>query len=278
CPHLLSDGSATRSFVVDAIFPNVSASLRVLIAGLLVVFATPVAAQTRCAVCVARADSTFIRGDAMASLQWALPGLRQDSNDVELLWRAARAETVMGIVEGEREVIEAHYDRAVAYARRAVALAPNDAIAHFWLAAVLGRRALRSGFRGGIAYASESYHEAQRTLALDSMNAGGHEIVGKLNSEVRKLPWVVRELAAVLTDLPVAKTASWEEAERQLKRAIALDPTLMVARVDLSQLYLRMGRRAEAVRVVEEIEKMPRRSPADAYFQGEARKRLSWYP
>jgi tetratricopeptide (TPR) repeat protein len=229
-------------------------------------------------VCASRADSAFVRGDAVASLQWILPGLRQDSNDVALLWRAARAETVMGVVESDREVIEAHYDRAVAYARRAVALAPKDATPHYWLAAVLGRRALRSGFRTALPFASESYREAMHALAIDSMNAGAHDVVGKLNSEVRKLPWVVRRLAAALTDLEVARTASWEEAERHLKRAIALDPTLMVARADLSQLYLRMGRRAEAVAVVEEMERMPRRSPADAYFQGEARKRLALYP
>lgn len=248
-------------------------------AALLVAVAAVVQGQSGgCAACVARSDSAFFHADAHGSLAHALAGLARDSSDVALLVRAARAEITMGIVRGERNVIEGHYARATAHARRAVLLAPNDAAPHFFLAAVLGRRALRAGFRAALPLASESYTEASKALAIDSLHAGAHEVLGKLHSEVRKLPWVVRRLVAALTDLDVARSASWERAEWHLKRAMALDSTLVVARVDLSQLYLRTGRRAEAVAVVEALERMPRRSPVDGYFQVEARRRLGWYP
>jgi len=243
----------------------------------LAMVATPALAQPRCAPC-ARSDSAFAHLDALGSLTPALAGLRADSNDVAMLWRASRAELTLGIVASERAAVDAHYARATAYARRAVKLAPNDAGPHFWLAAALGRRALRAGFRQGVSLTTEAYREASRALAIDSMHAGAHDIIGKVHSEVRKLPWMVRRMAASMTKLDVARTASWETAEMHLKRAIALDPALMMARVDLSQLYLRTGRRPEAIAIVEALEKMPRHTPADAWFQGEARKRLSWYP
>ena len=252
-----------------------------LAAVLLLAVAAPGVAQSRpCAPCAARAaqsDSAFILGDAAAALEHALMGLKQDSNDVALLWRVARVEIAMGMVARDRAVSEAHYVRAPQLARRAVALAPNDAAMHFWLAAALGRRALRAGFRSAVPLASGTYKAASRALIIDSLHAGAHEVMGKLHSEVRKLPWLVRRLAAALTSLDVARTASWESAEMHLKRANALDPTLMLALVDLSQLYLRTGRWAKAVAVVEQLERMPRRTPADAYLQGEARRRLGWY-
>jgi tetratricopeptide (TPR) repeat protein len=244
------------------------------------VLAAPAMAQPgHCTPCATRSDSAFfIAHDANGSLAIALEGLARDSNDVAMLVRASRAELVLGIVKEERNVIDGHLAKATTYARRAVALAPNDADTHFWLAAALGRRALRAGFRAGASLASETYKEGSKALALDSMNAGAHDVIGKLHSETRKLSWIVRRLAATLTGLEIARTASWEKAEWHLKRSIALDSTLMMARVDLSQLYLRTGRRAEAVAIVEQLEKMPARTPADAWFQGEARKRLGWYP
>ena len=231
-----------------------------------------------CASCAARADSVFFHGDAVGSLEIARSGLAQDSTDVGLLSRAARSEIALGILDTSRAGSDAHYVRAIVVARRAVAYAPGEADTHYWLAAALGRRALKAGFRVALPLASETYHEASRALALDSLHAGAHDVMGKLHSEVRKLPWMVRRLIAILTSLDVARIATWESAEAHLKRAIALDPTLMIARVDLSQLYLRTGRRAEAVALVEELERMPRRTPVDGFLQVEARQRLGWYP
>ncbi|MEK7401494.1 MAG: hypothetical protein AABZ80_03940 [Gemmatimonadota bacterium] len=253
--------------------------MQLAIAALVLLIAAPGQAQSgRCAACAARSDSAFVAGDGEASLNFALEGLRRDSNDLELLWRAARSEIAIGIVSGEeRRLIDAHLVRAIEYSRRAVALAPNEAGPHFWLAAALGRLSLRVGFRRAVPLASEAYTEASRALAIDSMQAGAHEIIGKLHSEVRKLPWLVRRLVASLSNLEVARHASWEEAEYHLKKSIAIDPSVVLAWADLSQLYLRTGRRLEAIAVVEALERRPRLTPADAFLQDQARRRLGWY-
>ena len=49
---------------------------------------------------------------------------------------------------------------------------------------------------------------------------------------------------------------------------------LLIARADLSELYVRMGRPADALAVVKALEAMPRRTPVDAWFQGYARGHL----
>jgi len=225
----------------------------------------------------ARSDSALFANDVVGAMDLLRDGLRRDSNDVELLWRAARAKLVIGILARTRGATDSAYAESADYARRAVALAPNSADMHYWLAAAQGRRALRARFRTALPLARETHAAASRTLALDSLHAGGHDVMGKLHSEVRKLPWAVRKLAATLTGLEVAKKASWESAEYHLQKSIALDPTFMLARVDLSQMYLRLGRRDTATAIVVAMEKMPARTPVDAHFQREARARLSWY-
>ncbi|MEI6739816.1 MAG: hypothetical protein WCK74_05835 [Gemmatimonadaceae bacterium] len=226
----------------------------------------------------AQADSLFRLGDAVGSLTRANEGVRRNPSDYASLWRAARSEIMLGIIEGDRAIIEGHYARATALARRAVALQPGDTAGHFWLAAVLGRRALRADFRTGLPLASEAYIEARRVLVIDSLHAGAHEILGRLHQEVRKLPSVVRVLAGLLSGLEVIRNASWQASEWHLRRAMALDPSAVLPHADLALLYLRMGRRADAEREVQQLERMPRRTPADAFFQGDARKRLAHTP
>ena len=225
-----------------------------------------------------QADSLYRLGDAPGALARATDGLRRAPTEYAYLWRAARSEIMLGIIEGDRAIIEGHYARATTLARRAVAQQPGDTAGHFWLAAVLGRRALRADFRNGLPLASEAYTEASRVLAIDSLHAGAHDILGRLHAEVRKLPAVVRYLAGVLSGIEGIKQASWETSEWHLRRAIALDPTAVLPHADLALLYLRMGRRADAEREVQQLERMPRRTPADGFFQGDARKRLTRTP
>jgi tetratricopeptide (TPR) repeat protein len=223
-----------------------------------------------------RSDSAFASGNAPAALDAALGALKSDSNDAGALWRAARSEVVMGILTTRihEENFDARFDRAIGYGRRAVTLEPNNVEAHFWLAAALGRRAMHADFALSARRASEAYAEAQRAIAFDSTHAGAQALMGKLHSELRKLPWVVRVLASTFTGLPAARAVSWQSAESHLRRAIALDPALLAARVDLAELYLRMGRRADAVAVTDSLLAMKARTPLEAFLQTEARRQI----
>jgi Flp pilus assembly protein TadD len=137
-------------------------------------------------------------------------------------------------------------------------------------AAALGRRALFADVRPTARLAQTAYDAARRALALDSTNAFAHNVVGKVNSEVSNLPTFYRWLAANVLGITAARRASWTVAEHHLRRAIALDPAMIRFRVDLGELYLRTGRRADAARTLREVATLSRRHPPDAKFQAEA--------
>lgn len=231
-----------------------------------------VTGRTELEEAITRSDVLFTSGHPNAGLDPLTPLLAQEPPDERVLWRAARAHVAFGILSPTRETADAQYLRAVAEARRAVQANPASTEARYWLAVATGRRALRGDFRRILPLAVETYAEAQRLLARDSLHAGAHDIVGKLYSEVRKLPWIVRKLAATVTRQDVLRLASWQAAEFHLRRAIALDSTVVVYRADLTQLYLRMDRLAEARAALSALERLPNRTPADTLFKREARE------
>jgi predicted Zn-dependent protease len=233
-------------------------------------FAVPAAAHP-----VVRADSLFAAGNADASMAAVREGLRTDGTSFALLWRAARGETMIGILAADRRVQTQHLEQAVALAKRAVSQRPDTAEGYVWLAAALGRLALHADMRHAAMWGTEAYAATTRALALDSMHAPAQDIMGKLHSEARKLPWLVRMLAGEIARVPVVRLASWERAEHHLQRALVLDAQLMVAHGDLVQLYLRTGRLAEAERQLQRMSGIAPRSPVDPWLLAEATRRVA---
>jgi tetratricopeptide (TPR) repeat protein len=222
------------------------------------------------------ADSLYFAGrvaDALVQYESALAA-RPGSFDV--LCKASRAALVLGILSEQHEEAQtAMYLRAESFARRAIATDSLRADGHYWLAAAMGRRALHAGIKTAPGLARAVDASARRALAIDSMHAGAHDVLGKLNSEVRNLSAVVRFIAGRMLGVSIARETSWEAAERHLVRAIQIDSTVILYRADLAQLYLRTGRRKEAETVVARLLAMPRVHPTDSLFQQEAKDRLA---
>lgn len=220
------------------------------------------------------ADSLYFAGRVADALVRYESLLAARPNDFEVLCHAVRAEITTGVLSDRGDVQESSYRSAEEFARRAIAVDSMRADGHYWLAASLGRQALRSELKKAARLAKATNAEALRALAIDSTHAGAHAVLGKLNSEVRNLSAFVRFVAGRLLGVSIARETSWEAAEMHLKRAIQMDSTSILYRTYLAQLYQRMGRRAEAEGVVNQLLAMPRIQPDDAHFQQEARDRL----
>ncbi|MDB4917714.1 MAG: hypothetical protein JWM95_5358 [Gemmatimonadetes bacterium] len=236
---------------------------------LLALSGSPVDAQE--VATIGGADSLYFAGRVAESLVRYESLLAARPTAYEVLCRAARAEMVLGIL-GEQTAM---YERAEQFARRAIASDSTRADGYYWLAAAMGRRALHASMKTTPGLARGAHASALRALAIDSMHAGAHDALGKLNSEVRNLSSVLRFVAGRLLGVSIARETSWEAAELHLKRAVQLDSTSILYRADLAQLYQRTGRRQEAEQVVNRLLAMPRVHPTDSLFQREARERLS---
>jgi Flp pilus assembly protein TadD len=226
----------------------------------------------------ARADSLYFAGNLAAALAVPIDSGTPPAQRAGLEWRAARALIAMGMMQPDGKERRALYDDALVHARRAWSLTPDNIDARYWVAAAAGRRTHRTDPIYSARLGREVYEQATAILAIDSMHAGAHHALGMLHAEVLRVPAMLRIVAGrtITNGLP---RANEREAELHLRRAVELEPTMMIYLVDLANFYIRRGRAREAEELARRIATTPSRHPMDdklrANFAIEWRRRLA---
>lgn len=167
---------------------------------------------------------------------------------------------------GERDV---HLDAAEELSEALVAGYPDSADAWYWRAVALGVRTEYSGPFQKLTTGPDVLDATVRTLEIDSLHAGGHEMMGRLHAAVMRLPWVIRQLALRMGLGDALGDASWEEAERHLRLAARQDPSAMAPRLELGKLLLDRDRPGEAVPWLEELVALPPDGEVDRRLRAE---------
>jgi tetratricopeptide (TPR) repeat protein len=130
------------------------------------------------------------------------------------------------------------YDQGIDLARRAIALDPSDAEAHYSVFLNLGRKSQRSGIGAQFRNVSELKSELAKTLELDPNHADAWEAQGEM-----------------LLQLPRLMGGSRSEGEKALRRSQELAPSWAKPPLRLAELYEKDGNttaaRAEASRALE---------------------------
>jgi len=191
------------------------------------------------------------------------------------LHRRVEAEVHAALLAESADVRDAHLAAAEQVARYLVAADSADAEAHYWLAVALGIRTEHSGPFQKLTTGREVFFTAARVLELDSLHAGGHEMMGRLHAAVMRLPWVVRKLAMSLGMGQALGEASWSRAEDHYVRASELDAGAIAPRLELAKLYLEQERQGEARPVLAVTARIPARTEVDRRMLAEARRILA---
>lgn len=135
-------------------------------------------------------------------------------------------------------------EQALAYAQRAVALAPDNAVNVLSLAVCYGKMGVFSDTRAKLEYSRLVKIEAERALALDPSYDWAHHVLGRWHYEVASLGGATRlVIRVVYGGLPSATHA---EAVARLEKAVALAPARVPHHLELGFAYLAAGRPADA--------------------------------
>jgi len=174
------------------------------------------------------------------------PGTPASREALELCHRADDAP------EGERAAL---LDRALAQAERAIAADDGDALAHFAVFCSLGGKMRRAGASvGALAELRRLRREIDRTLELAPDFADA--LAGK---------------GALLLDAPRLLGGDPKDAERQLRRALEIDPDYLGPRLDLARALRARGAKDEAHAEAERaLEIARRKNDADGIKRAEA--------
>lgn len=256
---------------------------RAVVAALLLCPAPAAALQATRSLPVPAADTSLgIRlGDAahaalrpLDALQAYRGVLDADPDRFDALWKASREAVSLGMLAGDEVDGKRRYTEAAAWARHAVAVRPDAAEGHEWLAISLGRLALQEGPRTRVHLAGEIRATALRALEIDPDNAAAHHVLGEWHAEVRRLSGLTRWAARKLLGADAFDQASWEVAERHLRRAVELEPTGLIHHLALARALLDLDRVEEARAELGEVLARPPLEPTDPLHAQEARRLL----
>jgi tetratricopeptide (TPR) repeat protein len=224
---------------------------------------------------IALGDSLYAARNASAALADYQAAIATDSMNYEALWKAARS--AVDLAEFDKD--EAHriglYKQGSAYARRAVAIHPDSATAHFHLARALGREALTYGPGTRVKYAKEVRTEALAALAIDSTNPGALHVMGAWNAEICRLSGFSRFMAKNFLGGGIFSQASWKNATDYMEKSVKYDPTRIVHHLDLGKIYQDTGDKEKARTEYEFVTNAPVTDYNDPHYQDEARSRLA---
>lgn len=154
----------------------------------------------------------------------------------EFLWRLGRSLVRQGErLERKRERLNA-YERAEEFLRRAVALAPQEAEARFWLGVAMGRRGQARGLLKSLFLVGPIRREMREVLRLDPGHGGAHHVLGE-----------------ILWQLPGIAGGDKKAAVKEFEEAVRLTPRYTANHISLAQAYLAMKERDKAVDVLNQV-------------------------
>lgn len=203
-------------------------------------------------------DARFQSDEALKSY---LPAEKLDPKNVDLLVKISRQYALrMNDLPKDADKI-ASGRTALAYAERAVAVAPDRCDPNLCVAICLGKLTPFLGNRESIEASRQIKISADKAVRFDPKNDYAWHILGRWHQSLANIGGATRLLAgAIYGGLP---TASNETAVECFKKAMALNPGRLVHVVELGRTYALMGKKAEAKKYLEAGLAMPNKEKDD---------------
>ena len=222
--------------------------------------------------------AAFAARDPGSALALFREALARDSLGYEANWRAALALITLGQETPDSKSSPARdsmYAEAERRARTAVRADTMGADGWFVLANALGRTALTRPPQPRLKLARTIRNAAIRAITLDPTHDGAYHVLGRWHAEIMRLPGIERFFARRVLGARIFDEASWDEATVNLERAVALDTTRIVHRLDLAEIYADRKRYADARAQLDTIAAMPEREYLDPAHKAAAAALLS---
>ncbi|MBL0170755.1 MAG: hypothetical protein IPP90_08505 [Gemmatimonadaceae bacterium] len=201
--------------------------------------------------------------------------LQADPRHYMALWKASRELVDLGEVEANADTRTRRYALAVDYAKRAIAVNPNDAEGHFHLSRAIGRTALSVGPRERVKYGIEVRAEALRALEIAPHHPGALHVMGVWNAEIMRLNGFTRMVAKTFLGGKIFDTASWAEATRYMEQSVTVEPNRLVHRLDLARVYRDTNRKADARAAYASAIALPLVDANDDMYKRDAERELA---
>ena len=161
------------------------------------------------------------------------------------------------------------YQIAEQYARRAVKADPEVVWGHFYVAASLGSIATVSPIPKQIDLAGEIQSAIEKAIALDPQNGYAYHVYGVWHRKMAEIGKMSRMFASVIYGRSLPR-GSMEKSIEYLKKAIALNPTVIASRLELARTYVAVENFPSARKFLTSIDTLPVQFSDDAKHKQKA--------
>ncbi len=192
--------------------------------------------------------------------------------DAEVLRRIAKGYAELMVETNSKAQQKELGLKAVDYAQRAVAADPTNAVAQLALAICYGRVAPLLDTQTKINHSKLVKVHVEKSLALDPASDYAYHVLGAWNYELAGLNPVLRGLAKLIYGGVPA--ASYDDAAKYFKQAIAIAPQRVSHHVELGRTYAALGQAELARTSLQRGLALPNREKDDADTKERARAAL----
>jgi len=162
---------------------------------------------------------------------------------------------------------------ALNYSERAAAAGPTDCDAQLATAITLGKMLPYMPTKQQISATPKIKTSAERALQINPDNDTAWHILGRWNRVLAEVGTAKRYVANMLF-MGKLPTGSNEEAERDMKKAMSLNPKRLMHYIELGRIYAQMGRKDEARQYINKGLAMPNTEKDDPETKERGRETL----
>lgn len=211
---------------------------------------------------LAHADSLFNNYEQQEALDAYKQILQDDPENFSALWHSSLLYSRLGNEFDDDDKKKEYFNKAKEQAQAALDVDPQHTQSNFVMAVAMGRMALIVGAKARVAASRDIKEYAERALKADSSNAGAWHVLGRWNYEISDLNFAERLAANVLFG-GIPEGASNENAVKDIKKAIKLNPDMVLYYYDLAKAYEALDQEDEAIATCREALQKPSHAPDD---------------
>ncbi len=218
--------------------------LKALFAAVALVFSSDSIGADSAAELIKKGDVFYAKLQPGDALKFYLPAEKLEPKNVRLLVSIARQyrHLMSDAVKPDDKLLLGN--EALAYSKRAVALAPDDPETHLSLAISYGKLTPIVSSKEQFANSRLIKIAADRVIELDPDNDLAWQVLGRWYLGLADVGGFKRTLARIAYGTMPA--ATYEDAVRCFEKAIALNPRRLMHHIELGRTYAQMGRRHDA--------------------------------
>jgi tetratricopeptide (TPR) repeat protein len=200
--------------------------------------------------------------------------LAADPQNLPALIRSSEICSAIGGRQKDKKAKQAYYEQAKVYAEKALAGSPDNADANYVRAVVAGKLAeVETDNKLLVTNVKDIKIFADRALAINPNHGKANYVLGKWHLEMVDLSWAKK--AAIKVLFGRMPDASIENSFKYMEKCKTLEPYFVLNFLDLAKAYKYDNQPAKAIAVLNQLVKLPTRTPDDMALKAEGKTLLS---